>query len=165
MAGEHASEELRLTRLQSIGILDTPREQRFERIVFMAAQIAKVPIAKLNFIDKDRLWSKAYVGTMRRECSREDAFCSHTILEDDGLIVEDMRADLRFSGNPFVTGEPFIRFYAGFPLLSSDGLPVGTLCVVDRQPRRLTQEQIRALKTLVREAEAMLQPLELDIAV
>ncbi len=164
-AAPHPNEHLRISRLQSLGILDTPREQRYERLVFTAAQIAKVPIAKINFIDKDRQWSKAFVGTTKRECSREDAFCSHSILLEGVMIVEDARVDARFADNVLVTGDPFIRFYAGFPIRSSDGLPLGSLCVVDRQPRRLTQEQIRALSLLALDVEEMLHPLELDIAV
>ncbi len=163
-APQHPQEETRLARLRSCGVLDTPREHRFERLVFIAAQIMKTPIAKINFVDADRLWSKAFVGVSTREFARDIAFCSVTILQKDMLVVEDTRVDPRFVSNPLVTGAPFIRFYAGVPLFSDDGLPLGSLCVIDRQPRRVSNDQIRSLKMLAREAEELVYPVEYEIA-
>jgi GAF domain-containing protein len=148
-APQHPQEETRLARLRSCGVLDTPREHRFERLVFIAAQIMKTPIAKINFVDADRLWSKAFVGVSTREFARDIAFCSFTILQKDMLVVEDTRVDPRFVSNPLVTG---------------DGLPLGSLCVIDRQPRRVSNDQIRSLKMLAREAEELVYPVEYEIA-
>jgi GAF domain-containing protein len=162
---DHPLEAVRLARVRASGVLDTPRELRFERLVFMAAQIAKVPIAKINLIDADRMWSKAYVGTSSRQMSRDVALCSFAILGEEMLIIEDARADAQFFANPLVTGPPFIRFYAGFPLYSDDRLPVGTLCVIDRERRRLTDDQLNGLILVAREAEDLLFPQEQDAQV
>jgi GAF domain-containing protein len=161
----HQHENVRLARLRSYGILDTPREFRFDRLVFMAAQIAKTPIALITFVDSDRQWFKAQVGISIRETPRSDAFCALAILQAGPFIVEDTRQDPRFAENPLVTSAPFIRFYAGIPLFSEDRLPLGSLCVIDKQSRRLTTEQLRGLMALAREAEELLYPMDAEMPV
>jgi GAF domain-containing protein len=161
---DHPHETIRLERLRSYGILDTPRELRFDRLVFMAAQIAKTPIALITFVDAERQWFKAQVGISIGETPRSDAFCAHAILGTGPFIVEDTRQDARFAESTLVTGAPFIRFYAGIPLFSADRLPLGSLCVIDRQARRLTTEQLRGLVALAREAEELLYPMDVERA-
>jgi GAF domain-containing protein len=163
-APSHPQEDARLDRLRSYEIIDTPREHRFDRLVFMAAQIMKTPIAMVTFVEADRQWFKAGVGLSMRDTPRDVAFCNHTILQSGVFVVEDAREDPRFANNPLVTGAPHVRFYAGVPLMSFDGLPVGTLCVVDRQPRRVTPEQTRSLIALGREAEDLIYPVERSLA-
>jgi GAF domain-containing protein len=154
------NETRRLETLYSYNILDTPREHRFDRIVFMAAQVFRVPIASITFVDANRQWFKASVGFSARETPRDASFCAYTILQHGPLVVEDAVVDPLFCRNPLVVGPPFIRFYAGVPLLSEDGLPLGGLCVIDRKPRRVTTEQLRILAVLTREAEELLYPAE-----
>ena len=153
----HQREEDRLAKLREYDILDSPREPGFDRLVFVAAQLLQAPIALLAFVDGHRVWFKASVGLAVTEVSREESFCSVTILSPDTLVVDDARADPRFWRNPFVVGAPFIRFYAGAALLAEDGLPLGSLCVIDRQVRHLTSAQGRGLHELAREADRLLE--------
>lgn len=160
----HQDEAQRLRSLRSYSILDTQREMRFDRITFIAAQVLKVPIAAVSFIDADRQWFKAVVGLTIRETPRSDAFCAFTIRQTLPLVVEDTRLDSRFAQNALVLGPPFIRFYAGVPLLSEDGLALGSLCVIDRVPRVITKEQLRILTMLTRETEELLYPAEFRLS-
>lgn len=133
------NESERLRRLRRYGILDTPPNPRFDRIARLAGRLLDCPIALISLADEKRLWFKARVGVEASETSRADAFCAHSILGEEVLVVNDAATDPRFSDNPLVLGEPGIRFYAGAPLVVSGGLAMGTLCVVDRKPRELDE--------------------------
>jgi GAF domain-containing protein len=157
----HPHEAERLDSLHRHALLDTPPDRRFHRLIYMTSQILRVQISTISVIDENRQWFKAAVGTAARETSRDDAFCAHTILQGGIMIVEDTHHDFRFSAHPLVTGAPFIRFYAGVPLCSRDGLPLGTLCAIDNRPRTLTMEQQHALLLLSQEAEELVQSTEI----
>ena len=141
-------ERRRLETLCSMKILDTPPESRFDELAKAAAEACDTPVALVSLMDEDRQWFKAKVGLEVDQTPRVLAFCGYTLLEDDLLVVEDARADARFSSNPLVLGEPHIRFYAGMPLIDSAGTKLGTLCVIDDRPRALEPEQARALRAL-----------------
>jgi signal transduction histidine kinase len=154
----------RLAALGEYAILDTLREQDYDDIVRLAAQICGTPIAIVNFVDADRQWGKAMTGVDDTEAAREHSFCAHTILGDEVLVVEDTQADERFHDNPMVLGDPQLRFYAGAPLRTDAGLALGSLCVADRQPRRLTSDQEAALRALARQVLARLEVRRLALA-
>jgi len=151
------NEAERLADLRALQILDTPHEQRFDRVVKLARQVFGVSIAYIALIDADRQWFKAKTGMCDQlnETSREASFCGHTILQDQPLIVPDATADERFADNPMVTGEPYIKFYAGHPLQGPAGENVATLCIADQVPRPhgLSSEELDILKTLAEQAE------------
>jgi sigma-B regulation protein RsbU (phosphoserine phosphatase) len=148
-----ADEAERLADLQSLAILDTPSEERFNRIVRLATAMFDVPIAYIAMVDADRQWFKAKCGLTSDETGRDVSFCGHAILGDGPLIIPDAREDDRFADNPLVVGEPFVRFYAGHPLAGRDGKNVGTLCLVDRKPRTLTLRETNMLRNLAEVAE------------
>ncbi len=141
------NEAERLAALRSLEILDTPPEEAFDRIVRLAARIFEAPIAQVSLVDEDREWFKARYGTDKREGDRRTAFCSHALLLNDVLIVEDALTDERFHDSPLVR-EQGIRFYAGAPLRTSSGLNVGALCVKDHRPRQITPSQVQTLRDL-----------------
>lgn len=144
--------------LHDFAILDTPPESDFDDIAQVAAQVCQTPIALITLIDEDRQWFKAKVGIGIESTPREHAFCAHALnTPTEALIVPDAKLDRRFADNPFVTGEPGIRFYAGAPLVAPGGEALGTLCVVDHRPRQLTIEQARALDVLSRHVITQLQ--------
>ncbi|CBA16999.1 GAF domain-containing sensor histidine kinase [Xanthomonas albilineans] len=151
------NEVLRLDALHSYAILDTPREPAFDDITRLAALICQTPIAVVSLIDSERQWFKSEVGLGIRETPLTVSMCAHALLEDDLLLVPDTREDPRFANNPLVTGEMHLHFYAGALLKTSDGLPLGTVCVLDHRPRHLTYEQIEALRALARQAMAQLE--------
>ena len=151
------NESERLRALEQCGILDTLPEEDFDGIVSLAAQICGVPIAAISLIDRDRQWFKAILGIPVSETARDVAFCAHTILQPDLLVVPDAQADPRFADNPLVTGDPNIRFYAGAPLITTEGHALGSLCVIDRAHRVLTKEQQAALRVLARQVCAQLE--------
>ena len=152
------NELARLAALRSYQILDTAAEQAFDDLALLASQICNTPIALITLIDEDRQWFKARVGVTVDETERSLAFCAHAILDAGNImLVPDATRDDRFRNNPFVTGDPHIRFYAGAPLVTPDGHALGTLCVIDRVPRTLTEEQTRALDALRRQVEAQLE--------
>jgi two-component sensor histidine kinase len=154
----HEREQERLAALRSYGILDTPREADFDDVVTLLSQICDVPFSTVTLIDEDRQWHKAAVGIGDlRETPRDVAFCAHTILHDgDMLIVPDVREDKRFADNPFVTGAPGLRFYAGAVLRNDEGLPLGTVCVVDYKPRELDARQTNILQLMARQVMAQI---------
>ena len=130
-------DERRLQALREMLILDTPPEERFDRVVRFAADEFDMPIVLVSLVDAKRQWFKARVGLDVCETDRESSFCGHAIMQAKILIVEDALDDERFRDNPLVSGDPKIRFYAGAPLQLPTGEIVGTLCMIDRQPRRL----------------------------
>ena len=147
----------RLEKLRSLALLDSPAEAEYDDLALLAAQLCGTPIALVSLIDAGRQWFKSRVGLDPAETSREVSFCGHAIHGREPFIVADAAADPRFSGNPLVTGEPRIRFYAGMPLHFGDGSALGTLCVIDRMPKILTAEQRHALAALGRQAERLLE--------
>jgi excisionase family DNA binding protein len=142
------NEAARLAALHATGLVDTPPEDVFDRLTRLAAQVTDCPMALITLLTSERQWFKARTGLSTPETARESAFCSHAILQAGPFMVEDARRDPRFEANPLVTGEPHIRFYGAFPLLNADGLPLGALCVLDREPRRLRDKEIKALGEL-----------------
>lgn len=151
------AEDIRLAALHSYGILDTPREAAFDDITRIAALICEAPIAVVNLIDRDRQWFKSEIGLGVRETPLDTSICAHAILQQELFVVADTKLDARFVDNPLVTGEPYLRFYAGALLKTADGLPLGTLCVLDKRPRELRPEQIEALQALARQTMAQLE--------
>ncbi|MGJ8686983.1 MAG: GAF domain-containing sensor histidine kinase [Spongiibacteraceae bacterium] len=156
-AGIPTNEEERLEKLRSLNILDTLEEQAYDDLTKLAAEICKVPIALVSLIDKDRQWFKSHYGLDARETPRCDAFCSHAILADDVFIVEDADNDARFFDNPLTTDEPLVKFYAGAPLIMSDNVRLGTLCVIANKPRSISATEIAALEALARQVVSQLE--------
>jgi GAF domain-containing protein len=151
------NEAERLAALKEYRVLDTGTEQSYDDITTLAAHICQVPIAMISLVDEARQWFKARVGMTHVQTPREIAFCAHTILQREPFIVRDTKKDRRFVNNTLVTGEPYIRFYAGFPLVNQEGLAVGTLCAIDRKPRALSAKQEKAMQALVRQVVALLE--------
>ncbi len=149
-------EARRLRELHDLQIFDTPRERGFDRLVCIAAQVCRTPIAAVSLLGADRQWSKAQVGLGFTGLTRSEAICAHALHDPAPLIVADMRADARFQDHPLVTGSPWVRFYAGVPLAAPGGALIGTLCVLDRQPRMLTEMQEWVLTTLAGEVSALM---------
>ena len=153
-----ANEHSRLLSLQSYEVLDSHDEPRYDDITLLASRICGTPMALITLVDEHRQWFKSKVGLTGSEAPRALGICAHAILApDEVLTVPDTRLDPRFSTNPYVTGEPHVRFYAGAPLVSPDGHALGTLCVIDSQPRQLQKEQKEALQALSRQVMALLE--------
>jgi GAF domain-containing protein len=152
------NEIARLEALRQYCVLDTGCEAAFDDLTLLAAQICGTPIALISLIDDCRQWFKSKVGLDVESTSRDLAFCAHAIQQpDDVLIVPDTLLDHRFATNSLVTSDPYIRFYAGAPLITPEGYAVGTLCVIDRVPRQLSLEQVQALRTLSRQVIAQME--------
>ncbi|WP_051293528.1 GAF domain-containing protein [Pseudoduganella violaceinigra] len=149
LAPTPSNEAERLAALYALLLLDTPPEERFDKIVEFAAQEFEVPIALISLLDTDRQWFKAAVGLGTTcETGRDISFCGHAIMRAEIMVVEDALLDPRFADNPLVTGAPFIRFYAGAPLILSNGYALGTLCIIDTRPRKLDEMELAILSTL-----------------
>ena len=156
------NEANRILALHGLNILDTPPEERFDRITRLATKCFDVPVALVSLVDSDRQWFKSCQGLEVSETPRTVSFCAHAILQDEVFIIPDARLDPRFADNPIVTGEPHVVFYAGVPLTTADGSKVGTLCLVDHQPRSLTPEEIETLKDLAAMVRSELQLVQVD---
>jgi len=141
-------EEQRLRALRETGILDTPPEDVFDDVAKLAAAICGTPIALVSLVDENRQWFKAHIGLDATETPRDVAFCAHAIHGHEVFVVSDAREDPRFADNPLVTALPTVVFYAGMPLETRDGYGLGTLCVIDHEPRVLRAEQLEALRVL-----------------
>lgn len=152
-----ASESCRLRALDEYQILDTAPEEVYDRVVGLAAEICETPIALFSLVDADRLSFKASYGPAVKETPREASFCALVVDNDRLLVVEDARSDERFAANELVSNGPRVRFYAGAPVRAHGGEPLGTLCVLDREPRQLAPERLRLLEVLARELETHLE--------
>ncbi len=152
-----ANEAERLAALHRYQILDTPPEGAFDDLARLAAYICATPIAYISLIDAERQWHKARIGPLPPEVPREIAFCAHCILQNGLIVVNDTLGDARFADNPMVTADPKVRFYAAAPLLTADGLALGSLCVMDYNPRELTPTQLESLKLLGRQVVRQLE--------
>lgn len=130
-----ANEQLRLTALHEYQLIDTPPEEDFDRLIALAARLFDVPIVLVSLVDRDRQFFKARIGLDVCETSRDVSFCAHAIIQDDILLIPDAVKDPRFASNPLVLGPPFIRFYAGKPLVAPGGERLGTVCLIDTKPR------------------------------
>ncbi len=152
------NEAERLAALRAYGLIDTEPERDFDELVALAARLCECPVATVTLVDQDRQWFKARVGTATRETHRDLAFCAHAILEPEAMtIVPDARNDARFADNPLVLGDPWIRFYAGMPLVNVSGAALGTFCVLDQKPRELTPGQVETLAALGRQAARLME--------
>ena len=150
-------EKRRLKVLWQYEVLDTVPEEVFDDLTELAARICEAPIALISLVDESRQWFKARVGTTVKETSRDISFCAYAILQPDLFIVPDAAKDDRFAQNPLVTSDPKIRFYAGAPLITPDGHALGTLCVLDKVPRELRDDQKQALTILARHVVTQLE--------
>ncbi len=150
-------EEARLAAVHRLGLLDTQAEERFDRHARIAAAAFGAPIALVTLIDRERQWYKAHYGFDFSETSRDMGFCSHAILQNEPLVVNDALQDDRFADNPVVIGDPHVRFYAGIPLHAADGARVGAFCIVDHKPRTLSAAQLGMLKDFARLIEEELR--------
>src|ERR1700722_12799481 len=147
----------RLAALEGYAIMDTAPEQEFDDLVRVAAQVCGAPIALVSLVDSERQWFKAALGIEAKQTPRDIAFCAHAIQHRGVFMVEDATKDARFANNPLVTGDTGLRFYPGQPLETPEGFPLGTLCVLDTEPRSLTADQQFALKTLARQVASQLE--------
>ncbi|HEY6145878.1 MAG TPA: GAF domain-containing protein, partial [Solirubrobacterales bacterium] len=156
---DSASDADRLAALDRYAILDTPPEPGFDDIVLLATQICETPVALVSLVAADRQWFKASIGFEPCETDLESSVCVHALVEPDLLVIPDLRLDERTSANPLVTGAPFIRFYAGAPLTTPDGHVIGSLCVIDGDPRPegLTEPQASGLRNLARQVVSQLE--------
>ncbi|MEO1009272.1 MAG: ATP-binding protein [Planctomycetota bacterium] len=153
----HPAEATRLAMLHQCSILDTDREPVFDGITQLAASICRTPIALISLVDRDRQWFKSAVGLGARQTPRDQAFCAYAILSEEPLVIEDAARDPRTRDNPLVTGEPGIRFYAGAPIRLESGDPLGTVCVIDTQPRTIDDASLAQLQVLAQQTARLLE--------
>ena len=139
-------ETVRLLSLHSLRIMDSAPEERFDRVTRMAQRLFDVDICLVSLVDSDRQWFKSKQGLEACQTPREVSFCGHAILQEQAFVVEDAHVDERFADNPLVTGDPSVRFYAGYPVHAPDGRRIGTLCLIDKQPRSFSADEEQTLK-------------------
>jgi len=153
------NETERLSAVRTLNILDTAPDIAYDDIGELAAQICQCPVAYISFMDDDRLWLKAKYGLPPdfNQCPREISFCATTVCGTELVVAPDLGQDSRFSGIPFVTGEPYFKFYCGMPLITGEGYALGTLCVMDFEPHQLTFEQAESLRRLARQVMSQLE--------
>lgn len=156
-----ADEEARIATLRSLNILDTEKDERFDRLTRLALHVFEVPVAMVSLVDTNRQWFMACQGISTTETDRDISFCGHAILGDDAFVIQDTHQDPRFSDNPLVVGEPYIRFYAGFPIRYIDGQKLGTLCLLDSRPRHFNQRERLILEDLAKIVEHEIQAVQL----
>lgn len=154
-------EPARLETLRSLAILDTPPEERFDRLTRMAKRLFGAPIALVSLVDENRQWFKSCIGLDVDQTQRDISFCGHAILGDDPFVIPNASEDERFADNPLVLQEPHIRFYAGCPLKAPDGRKLGTLCIMDRKPRSLEKDDLEALVDLASMVEREFSAIQL----
>ncbi len=152
-----SNESLRMQALVRLRILDTERDQRYDRLTEIAASIAGTPIALITLVDNERQWFKSSLGLEQSETPRNVSFCAHAINQSDPFLIPNAALDERFKDNPLVTGDPNIGSYAGFQLVTSDGLAVGTLCVIDIEAHDLSEEQVFQINSLARVVMDMME--------
>lgn len=157
------NETQRLAALHALQVLDTPLDKAFERMTQLARDLFDVPIALVSLVDEERQWFKSHQGLEICETSRELSFCAHAVAIDAPLIIEDTLHDERFIDNPLVEGLPRIRFYAGYPLRPTDGMAIGTLCLIDRQPRDFSPRDLKLLESLAGQVEELLRQHKLQM--
>lgn len=157
LADKHPKQDRRLETLAAYNILETEAEADFDDIVALASKICDVPVSLISLVDHDRQWFKARVGFDPEETTLAESVCSHAILEGDFLEIQDMSADPRTANNPLHVAEDGVQFYAGMNLVAPNGLPIGTLCVLDNKPRQLSDFQRQALEVLARQVMTQLE--------
>lgn len=155
-----SNEQERIATLHSTNLLDTSFEERFDRVTRIAKNLFDVSIALVSLVDNNRQWFKSCIGLDVRETSREISFCGHAILNNHVFVIEDTYLDDRFKDNPLVTQAPFIRFYAGYPLKMSNGIKIGTLCIIDQNPRKFTKKDESLLIDLGNIVESELSTID-----
>jgi diguanylate cyclase (GGDEF)-like protein len=163
--GTPINEGIRIEALRSSGLLDSPAEERFDRITRMASKMFNVPISLVSLVDTNRQWFKSCIGLPVLETPRDISFCGHAILGENVFVIPDTAEDERFADNPLVVNDPLIRFYAGCPLTLNNGLKLGTLCIIDRNPRSFDQDDqdlLTDLATMVINEISALQLATMD---
>jgi diguanylate cyclase (GGDEF)-like protein len=158
-----ADDAKRVRTLRSLGLLDTEKDERFDRLTRLAMHIFDVPTAMVSLVDENRQWFKSCQGASFRETDRDISFCGHAILGDSVFVIQDTHQDPRFSDNPMVTGEPHIRFYAGFPIRHKGGTKLGTLCLLDKHPRHFGDRERLILEDLAKLVEHEIRATELSV--
>jgi len=154
-------EDDRLAALRRLGILDSAPAESFDRVTRLAAQALKIPIVLVSLVDEQRQWFKSRVGLAAQETPRDISFCGHAVYQRKPLIVRDATLDPRFCGNPLVTGDPHVRAYIGVPISTLDGHPIGTLCAIDRKPRKFVDQEIQTLCEYAKVVEEIIHAQEL----
>lgn len=151
----------RLETLRSLNILDSKPEERFDRLTRLAMHVFDVPIALVSLVDTDRQWFKSRQGLEATETPRDISFCGHAIMGESAFVVEDASIDPRFADNPLVTGDPGVRFYAGYPIRYLDGSVLGTVCIIDHKPRQFSPRDLLILQDLATLVEHEMQAMEM----
>ncbi len=156
-----ADDKARVFSLRSLNLLDSDKEERFDRLTRLAVSIFDVPISLVSLVDENRQWFKSCYGISAKETGRDVSFCGHAILGDEAFVIEDTHQDPRFVDNPLVVGEPHIRFYAGYPIRHVDNFILGTLCLIDTRPRHFSHREQLILQGLAELVEREIHALQI----